>query len=113
MNWNEWLAEVMTHRPQRNKYLDCKRGIEIGRLCIDIERELFSWRRSDPDTFWIDVQLFVKYKLSDSDIEFILRHQPGIGSHTANAEERNAYAEMMRGLNKLKQFAERVRSEEK
>ncbi len=106
--FNIWLAQIMSVRPKGNKYLDSERGIEVGKLCIDIERELFSWRKSDIDTFWVDVQLFVKYKLSNEDIEFICKMQPGIDNYAENSAERNAYAEMMRGINKLKKLNEEV-----
>lgn len=103
-DWLEWLAEIMTHRPKNNAFLESPRGIEVGRLCIAFERDNFSWRRSDTDTFWIDVQLFVKYKLSDEDILFALRMQGGTENYRKHAEERNAYAEFMRGLMRLRQF---------
>jgi len=73
-------------------------------LLEDFERETFNWRRGDPDTFWIDVQLFTKYKLSDEDIKFVLKMQAGIDQHSNYADERNAYAEMIRGMNKLKKI---------
>lgn len=103
-DWLIWIKEVMEARPKNNAYLDSERGIEVGKLCIDVERELFSFRRSDVDTFWIDVQLFIKYKLSDDDIRFVLKMQPGINAYWDNGEERKAYAEMMRGLEKLKRI---------
>lgn len=103
-DWLKWLSAVMNCRPKGNVYLDSERGIEVGKLCIDIERELFSWRRSDIDTFWIDVQLYIKYKLTDEQITFIEKMQSGIEQHKENAEERKAYAEMIRGMTKLKEL---------
>ena len=101
-DWKVWLTQVMIHRPKNNAYLNSKRGIEVAALMLDIERDLFSWRRSDIDTFWIDVQLAVKYKLTDEEIEFICRMQPGTTNYSENAAERHAYAEMMRGVEKLR-----------
>ncbi len=92
----------MTVRPKGNCYLDSERGLEIGRLCIAYERNNFNWRRSDTDTFWIDVQLFTKYKLSDDEIQFAMGMQPGIENYKRHSKERNAYAEYMRGLTKLR-----------
>ena len=60
--FKEWLFQIMIRRPKNNAYLESERGMEISKLCIDTERELHSWRRSDVDTFWIYVQLFTKYK---------------------------------------------------
>ncbi len=97
-----WLAEIMKVRPKDNCYLDSERGLEIGRLCIAHERNNFNWRRSDIDTFWIDVQLFTKYKLSDNEIQFAMGLQPGIENYKQHSKERNAYAEYMRGLTKLR-----------
>ena len=96
----------MMRRPKNNSYLDSERGIEVGKLCIAVERELHSWRRSDVDTFWIDVQLFTKFKLDDNEIIFILKQQPGINNYAKHSLERKAYAEMMRGLKKLREFIE-------
>ena len=103
-DWLKWLAAVMQNRPKGNAYLDSERGFEVGKLCIDISRELFSWRRSDIDTFWINVQLYTKYKLTDEQISFIEKMQAGIEQHKENAEERKAYAEMIRGMTKLKEL---------
>lgn len=100
--FGQWLAKVMSLRPRGNVYLDSPRGVEVTRLCLDFERQDFSWHRSDEDTFWLDVQLAVKYKLSDDDITFMMRQQPGVENYKKHAEERNAYAEMMRGLAKLR-----------
>lgn len=98
----KWLAAVFKNRPRGNFYVESERGYEIGTLCFQLEREMFSWRRSDPDTFWIDVQLFVKYKLSDDDIRFIVKFQAGVEQNKLHADEKNAYAEMRRGFLKLK-----------
>lgn len=102
IDWLKWLADTMSRRPKGNSYIECPRGIEVGDLLLACEREMFSWRRSDPDTFWIDVQLFVKYKLSDDDIRFIAKFQAGVEQNKLHADEKNAYAEMTRGLKKLR-----------
>lgn len=101
-DWLNWLAQVMPYRPKGNAYLDSERGMEIGRVCLDFEKQNFNWRRSDPDTFWVDVQLFTKYKLSNEEVEFVLKMQAGIENHKEYADERKAYAEMMRGIEKLR-----------
>lgn len=100
--WNEWLKEVMLSRPKNSPLLDCKRGMEIGRLALDLERNNFNWRRSDVDTFWLDVQLCVKYKLSDDECLFIFELEPGVTNYKTHAKEKNAYNEMKRGLKKLR-----------
>ena len=100
--WLEWLATAMTIRPKGNKYLDSQRGIEVAKLMIDNEREAFNWRRSDVDTFWVDVQMAVKYKLDDDEIGFIQRTQMGLDNWKHYVDERKAYAEMVRGLEKLR-----------
>lgn len=105
-DWLEWLAKTMSCRPEGNMYLDSERGLEIGKLCLDLAREDFSWHRIEPDVFWVDVQLFTKYKLEDDQIRFIDRQQPGTENYKTHAKERNAYAEMMRGYEKLKALAE-------
>lgn len=102
--FRQWLVGVMRNRPKGNMYLDCPRGIEVGRLCIDFERQNYSWRRSDEDTFWIDVQLFVKYKLSNEDIVFTMKMEAGVENYKKHADERKAYAEFMRGLSKLRKI---------
>lgn len=104
--WNEWLATVMQNRPKNNRYIDSERGIEIAKLVFNFERDNFNWRRSDEDTFWVDVQLFVKYKISDDEVLFICKNQGGIENFKKHSEERNAYAEMMRGLEKLRRLQE-------
>ncbi|HFI0164064.1 TPA: hypothetical protein ACGORW_001890 [Streptococcus suis] len=73
--WKEWIANVMAVKP-KSDLLDSKRGVEVTKLCIDYERQDFNWHRSDIDTFWIDIHMFVKYKLSDKEIRFILKQQP-------------------------------------
>lgn len=103
--WLEWLGEVMRNRPVGNRYLDSARGVEIGKMCIGLERDNHSWRRSDTDTFWIDVQLFTKYGLSDEEVTFCMKAQAGIGNYKRHAPERRAYAELMRGLGKLRGLA--------
>lgn len=102
--WMEWLAKVMQLRPNGNYLIESPRGIEVARMCLEFEKNDFNWHRSDEDTFWIDVQLFVKYKLTDQEILFTLEQQPGVENHSKHSEERNAYAEMMRGLNKLRKL---------
>lgn len=102
-----WLKEMMSQRPKGNMYLDSDRGIEVAKLCLAFEKENFSWRRSDEDTFWIDVQCFVKYKLTNEEIIFTMKMQPGVENYKKHSEERNAYAEMMRGLTKLRQINSR------
>ncbi len=100
--WGNHLTKIMLNRPNGNDFLESDRGMEIGKFCLAKERELFSWRRSDPDTFWIDVQLFTKYKLSNNEIAFIMERQPGIEEYKEHSKERRAYAEMMRGIKKLR-----------
>lgn len=100
--WLKWLAEVMQNRPKGNMFLDSPRGIEVARLCLAYEKQDFAWHRGDEDTFWVDVQLFVKYGLSDDEILFTLKQQPGVENYRKHAAERNAYAEFMRGLQKLR-----------
>lgn len=102
--WHRWLAEVMTHRPKQNMYLDSPRGMEVTKMGIEHERKDFTWHRSDEDTFWIDIQLFVKYKLSDKEIKFIMKQQPGVDNYRKHAADKNAYAEFMRGLEKLRKL---------
>lgn len=107
--WNEWLATVMQNRPKNNRYIDSERGIEIAKIIFNFERDNFNWRRSDEDTFWVDVQLFVKYKISDDEVLFICKNQGGIENFKKHSEERNAYAEMMRGLEKLRRLQEQTK----
>ncbi|MDE7180075.1 MAG: hypothetical protein K2N88_02620 [Muribaculaceae bacterium] len=102
--WLEWLKRVMELRPKDSPYLDSPRGIEVTKLCLAFEKQDFNWHRSDEDAFWIDVQMYVKYKLSDEDILFIMKQQPGVVNYSKHAAERNAYAEMMRGIKKLRQI---------
>lgn len=103
-DFKEWLTEVMLCRPKDNEYLESDRGMEIGQLCIDLNREKFAWRRADPDEFWIDVMLYTKYNLSDGQVDFIENYQPGVEQFKKHSQERNAYAEMMRGMQKLRQI---------
>ena len=99
-----WLSKTLSFRPPKNYYIDSERGVEVCRLILDFERDNFSWRRSDEDTFWIDVQMFVKYKLSDDEILFICKNQGGIENNKKYSEERKAYGELMRGLKKLREI---------
>lgn len=103
-DFKEWLAEVMQSRPKANEYLDSDRGMEIGKLCIDLNRETFAWRRADPDVFWLDVQLYTKYKLSDGQVEFLETFEPGVEQFKKHSQERVAYAEMIRGMQKLRRL---------
>lgn len=100
----EWLKNTLALRPPKNYYIDSERGVEVVRLCLDFNRNDFNWHRSDESTFWLDVMLFVKYKLTDDEILFILRQQPGCENYVKHAEERNAYAELKRGLEKLRKL---------
>lgn len=100
----KWLTDVMRCRPKDNYYLESERGIEVAKLCIDFERNNYDWRRSDVDTFWIDVQLFVKYKLSDNEVIFAMKMQAGVDEYKKHSPERNAYAEFMRGLDKMRKL---------
>ena len=34
--WLEWLDKVMKSRPSGNILLDSQRGIEVGRLCLEL-----------------------------------------------------------------------------
>ena len=102
--FKEWLCRVMAIRPKGNYYIDSSRGEEVVRLMITHERDDFNWHRGDEDTFWIDVQMCVKYKITDEEIVFMMKQQPGTENYSKHAAERNAYAEMMRGLNKLRQM---------
>ena len=100
--WYEWIATVMAQKPQKNRWIDSKRGQEVVKMCINFERDDYNWHRSDTDTFWLDVQMFVKYKLSDKEIRFILRQQPGVENYSKHKADRNAFAEFKRGLDKLR-----------
>lgn len=108
MNSNEeyldWLSKTLALRPPKNYYIDSPRGVEVVKLILDFERDNFSWRRSDEDTFWIDVQLFVKYKLTNEEIIFVIKMQGGIENNKKFSQEKNAYAEMMRGIKKLREI---------
>ena len=102
--WLEWIAEVMATKPVDNELLDSQRGQEVVDLLLDLERADFNWHRGDPDVFWIDAQMFIKYQLSNAEIKFLAKQQPGVVNYKKHAKERNAYAEMMRGLQKLKEL---------
>lgn len=104
IEFREWILKVMALKPKGSYYINCERGKEVTELALNFERDDFNWHRSDEDIFWIDIQLFVKYKLSNEEILFILKQQPGVVNYSKYAKERNAYAEMMRGLNKLRQI---------
>lgn len=102
--WLEWIAEVMATKPVGNELLESQRGQEVVDLLFDLERADFNWHRGDADTFWIDAQMCIKYQLSNADIKFLASHQPGVVNYKKHAKERNAYSEMMRGLEKLKEL---------
>ena len=101
--WLEWIAEVMATKPVCNELLESQRGQEVVDLLLDLERADFNWHRGDADTFWIDAQMCIKYQLSNAVIKFLAKQQPGVANYQKHAKERNAYAEMMRGLQKLKE----------
>ena len=103
--WLQWITDVMVLLPTDSMYLNSERGIEVTKLCIDNARRDFSWRRADVDTFWIDIQMYVKYQLSDEDIAFIEKQQPGVDNYAKHSKERKAYAEMVRGIEKLRKIS--------
>ena len=102
--WLEWIAEVMATKPVGNVLLESHRGQEVVDLLLDLERADFNWHRGDADTFWIDAQMCIKYQLSNAEIKFLAKQQPGVVNYQKHSKERNAYAEMMRGLQKLKEL---------
>ena len=102
--WLEWIAEVMATKPVGNELLDSQRGQEVVDLLLDLERADFNWHRGDPDVFWIDAQMCIKYQLSNAEIKFLAKQQPGVTNYQKHSKEKNAYAEMMRGLQKLKEL---------
>ena len=102
--WLEWIAEVMATKPVNNELLESKRGQEVVDLLLDLERNDFNWHRGDPDVFWIDAQMCIKYQLTNAEIKFLSKQQPGVVNYKKHAKERNAYSEMMRGLEKLKEL---------
>lgn len=102
--WLEWIAEVMATKPVDNELLESQRGQEVVDLLLDLERADFNWHRGDADTFWIDAQMCIKYQLSNAEIKLLAKQQPGVGNYQKHSKERNAYAEMMRGLQKLKEL---------
>jgi hypothetical protein len=104
MIWLEWIAEVMATKPVDNELLESQRGQEVVDLLLDLERADFNWHRGDADTFWIDAQMCIKYQLSNAEIKFLAKQQPGVVNYQKHSKERNAYAEMMRGLQKLKEL---------
>lgn len=102
--WLEWIAEVMATKPVGNSLLESNRGQEVVDLLLDLERADFNWHRGDPDVFWIDAQMCIKYQLSNAEIKFLAKQQPGVMNYQKHSKERNAYSEMMRGLQKLKEL---------
>ena len=105
-DYYEHLAEIFKNAPTFNpkNYAFTKRGIEVTELLLRHEEQQFSWRRSDPDAFWIDVQLMVKFKLSDEEILFMADVQPGINQYKLHKEERDAYRGLIRAFDKLKEI---------
>ena len=89
--WLEWLLETMKSRPNGNAYVESERGIAVAKLLFDFERTNLCWRRSDEDCFWIDVQLFVKYGLSDEEIIFCAKMQAGTENYKRFKRERNEW----------------------
>ena len=94
----------MATKPVGNELLESQRGQEVVDLLLDLERADFNWHRGDADTFWIDAQMCIKYQLSNAEIKFLAKQQPGVVNYQKHSKERNAYAEMMRGLQKLKEL---------
>lgn len=102
--WGTWLMRVMSNEPRNNPHIQSDRGQELLTVALEEEKRAFNWRRSDVDTFWIDLQLAIIYGLDDSEFRFLCRMQAGVDNHEKHAQERNAYAEMKRGLEKLKKL---------
>lgn len=102
--WLKWLYEVAMETRVGNPIIESERGQEITRVCLEEAKRAFSWRRDNPDTFWVDVQLYTHYGFTDEQVRFVCRTQPGLENWQKNSKERNAYAEMMRGMEKLKKL---------
>lgn len=102
--WMKWLYQVACERREGNPIIESQRGQEIARVALEEAKRAFSWRRDDPESFWLDVYFFTYYGFDDSQVRFVCRTQPGLDNWKENADERNAYAEMMRGMNKLKKL---------
>ena len=79
--WLEWIAEVMATKPVGNELLESQRGQEVVDLLLDLERADFNWHRGDPDVFWIDAQMCIKYQLSNAEIKFLMSQQPGVANY--------------------------------
>ena len=56
------------------------------------------------ELYTITIQMCIKYQLSNAEIKFLAKQQPGVVNYQKHSKERNAYAEMMRGLQKLKEL---------
>lgn len=102
--WSKWIGNIAIRRPENNHLLESNRGKEIVRVMLEENKRAFNFRRCDYDTFWADAQLFTFYKFDKNEVRFIMRTQMGLTHHDKHREERNAYAEMMRGFDKLKKL---------
>lgn len=107
IDWKNHLAQVMQHKPRNNALIESKRGQQVAKIMIDFDRETFPWKRSDVDTFWIDVQLMTKYLLTDEEIKFTCNMQSGIDNYKKYKEERDAYSMIKRGFHKLREAEKR------
>lgn len=101
---NEWLAEVMARRPVNNTYLDSPRGIEVAKLMLGYDKSCPPWRRGDPDTFWVDVQLLTKYGLSDQEVMFVCKMQPGVEQYQKHSKEHRLVNSFMKTLKQLEEL---------
>lgn len=101
-DYKYWLMKVLQNRPASNTYLDSERGIEVAKFMLDVEKTNYPFMRNDPEIFWIDVQLSVKYKLTNEEIKHICLNHCGFDTAKAHRKEVNAWREMMRGLKKLR-----------
>ena len=107
IDWKNHLAQVMKHKPRNNALIESERGQQVAKIMIDFDRETFPWKRSDVDTFWIDVQLMTKYLLTDEEIKFTCNMQSGIDNYKKYKEERDAYSMIKRGFHKLREAEKR------
>lgn len=102
--WNTWLSNIAMRYPLGNRLIESERGKEVIKIFLEENKRAFNWRRDDYDTFWIDVQLATYYGFGDAEIRFMIRTQMGLEHYKEHSEERKAYAEMMRGMEKLKKI---------
>ena len=102
--WGQWLMEVAARMPLDNKLIQSEKGQQLLKVMLEEEKRAFNWRRGDSETFWIDLQMFTYYGMGDDSVRFICRTQMGLNNHDKYANERNAYAEMIRWLEKLKKI---------